>query len=123
MAIELDVVTHLNERSVQNAARQAHSHWDRESRVTGQAVERNLTGGHERTVRSVERMSVQIERHYNRVADSTGRVRLEQERYDALIRSGETDRVKLIQQAERLSAAHRREASAVRQLSQELNNA
>lgn len=114
MAIELDVVTQLNERSVRTAARQAHSHWDRESRITGDTVERNLSGGHERTVRNVERMSTQLERHYNRVADASGRVRLEQERYDRLIQSGETDRVKLIQQSERLAVARRNEQAATR---------
>jgi hypothetical protein len=114
VTIELDVVTRLNERSIQTAARQAQQHWDRSSREAGNAVERNLTGGNDRAVRNVERMSVQMERSFNRVADATGRVRLEQERYDALLRAGETDRVKLIQQSERLATARRAEEAATR---------
>ncbi|WND57018.1 transglycosylase family protein [Mycolicibacterium vanbaalenii] len=115
MTIELDVVTRLNERSALTAARQAHSYWDRESRTTGDTVQRNLGAGFDRAQKAAERSAVQMQRSFNRVADSTGRVRLEQERYDALIRSGDADRVKLIQQAERLATARRNEATLVRQ--------
>ena len=115
MAIELDVVTRLNERSARAAANAAERQWEQASRNAGNAVERNLTAGNDRAVRNVERMSTQLERHYNRAANASGRVRLEQERYNALIRSGETDRVKLIQQSERLAAARRAEQSATRQ--------
>lgn len=114
MTIELDVVTRLNERSALSAARQAHSHWDRESRTTGDAVQRNLGAGFDRAARNAERSAVQMERSFNRVADASGRVRLEQERYDALIQSGETDRVKLIRQSERLATARRNEENATR---------
>lgn len=114
MTIELDVVTRLNERSALTAARQAHSYWDRESRTTGDTVQRNLGAGFDRAARNAERSAVQMERSFNRVADATGRVRLEQERYDALLRTGETDRVKLIQHAERLAAARRAEETATR---------
>lgn len=114
MTIELDVVTRLNERSALTAARQAHSYWDRESRTTGDTVQRNLGAGFDRAQKAAERSAVQMERSFNRVADATGRVRLEQERYNALLESGETDRVKLIQHAERLAAARRNEESATR---------
>lgn len=114
MTIELDVVTRLNERSALTAARQAHSYWDRESRTTGDTVQRNLSAGFDRAQKAAERSAVQMERSFNRVADATGRVRLEQERYNALIESGETDRVKLVQHAERLAAARRNEESATR---------
>ncbi|MDN4521351.1 transglycosylase family protein [Mycolicibacterium austroafricanum] len=55
-----------------------------------------------------------MQRSFNRVADATGRVRLEQERYDALLEAGETDRARLIQQSERLAAARRAEENALR---------
>lgn len=114
MAIELDVVTQLNERSALTAARQAHAHWERASRTTGDTVQRNLGGGFDRTARDAERSATQMQRAFNRVADASGRVRLEQERYDTLIRSGESDRVKLIRQSERLATARRAEQSATR---------
>ncbi|WP_304439113.1 transglycosylase family protein [Mycobacterium sp. NAZ190054] len=81
-------------------------------------MQRNLGAGFDRAQKAADKSAVAMERSFSRVADATGRVRIEQERYDALVRSGETDRVKLIQQSERLATARRAELSATRSAGQ-----
>lgn len=107
MAIHIDVIADLDRRQTRDVARDMQRDFQQAGVSAGREFGRNLSQG-------IEREMPKVERAMNKAADATGKLRVEQERYDALVSSGSADRVKLITQSERLAKARREEEVAVR---------
>lgn len=115
MAISLDVVTRLNDRSARGAASEAQRYFDQASSQAGKNFDRNLSAGFDKGAQSAQKASATMERAFNTAANAAGRVRVEQEKYNALIERGGASQAQLVQHTERLATARRAEASATRQ--------
>ena len=115
MAISLDVVTKLNDRSARTAAQDAQKYFDQASRTAGSNFDRNLSAGFDKASRSADRSATNMQKAFDRAADAAGRVRVEQEKYNQLIAKGSVEQTKLVQQTERLASVKRAEATAVKQ--------
>lgn len=68
----------------------------------------------------VEKASPKIERGLNKVADATGKVRVEQERLNNMQKQGAQSSDKLVAQHERLAKARRDESAATRSLARDM---
>lgn len=115
MAIHIDVVPDLNRRSVRDSARDIQRDMQKAGMDAGRSFGDQFGAG-------VQKSSPKIEKGLNRVADATGRVRVEQERLNNMQRSGAQDSSKLVAQSERLAKARRDETSATRSLAREMQN-
>jgi serine phosphatase RsbU (regulator of sigma subunit) len=115
VAISLDVVTRLNDRSARDAAQDAQRYFDNAGKNAGVNFDRNMTAGFDKSAKTAEKASATMSRAFDKAADAARRVRVEQEKYNSLVAKGNVDQVKLVQTTERLATARRNEATAVRQ--------
>ncbi len=114
MAIDLDLVTKINERAIRTASQDITRGFERASKDAGESINKNIADGMRKAAQGTDKSALDMQRSINKVEQATGRLRLEQEKYDQLVSSGESNRVKLIQQAERLATARRAEEEATR---------
>lgn len=104
MAISLDVLTALNERSAQDAADQAAKIFGDAGEDAGKAFGEALDKGLD---------TRPYERKMDRAADAAGKVRVAEQKLAEMRAKGASD-TQVVAQAERLSAARRAEGAAVR---------
>lgn len=119
MAIEIDVVTQLDEKSAQTSARQIERQFQQASSGVRSNFESETASAFETMTRGAEKSSASIQRAMNRAADASGRVRVEHARYDEIVARGDAPRSRMIRQAEQLERARRNEAQAVRRVADE----
>lgn len=115
MSLHLDVYTRLDDRSIRSASDRLHSDLERAGGRAGGASGRAFG---EQFGRGMERgapSAVKLEKATDKVATALGRVNVEQEKHNRLVAAGETDRVKLVTQSERLADATRKHTAAVRE--------
>ena len=110
MAIHLDVMATLDDRSVRTASDRLHDDLERAGQRSGRAFGEQFGRGLESATPS----SVKLEKATDKVADALGRLNVEQARHNKLVTDGVNDESRLVTQSERLAAAQRRHAAAVR---------
>ena len=113
MAIHIDVLPDLERRQLRNTARDIQRDMQRAGMEAGKGFGDQFGAG-------VQKSSPKIERGLNRVADATGRVRVEQERLNNMQKQGATDSSRLVAQSERLAKARRDESAATRALARDM---
>ncbi|WP_421876766.1 hypothetical protein [Mycolicibacterium wolinskyi] len=117
MAIHLEVYTRLNERDIRRNSDRIKREYDDAGRDAGALFGNQFSAGVERSAPKVEKSMARVEKATDKVADAMGRVRSEQAQLDALDKRSSATREQKIKQAERLAAAQRAEAAAIREAS------
>ncbi|SDD58683.1 Transglycosylase-like domain-containing protein [Mycolicibacterium neoaurum] len=115
MAIHVDVVPDFNRRAVRDTARDIQRDIQQVGLQAGKGFGDQFGAG-------LQRSSPKIERGLNKVADATGKVRVEQEKLNAMQEKGSVSSEKMVAQHERLAKARRDEGSAARQLVNEMRS-
>ncbi|MEW5808567.1 MAG: hypothetical protein AB1925_03860 [Actinomycetota bacterium] len=112
MAVHLDVQTQFDDRSVRSTADDLQRYLKRSGDSAGQGYADGIT-----------KSTPKIEQAMKKVADATGKVRVEQEKYNQVLKEGGDDAAKKVAQYERLSKAQRDHALVTRTAAREIQDA
>lgn len=99
MAIVLDVLTKVTDSSLRSSSDQIEKHFTKSGQKSGEEFAKALSTGMSK--------SPELERSFNKVADLTGKVRVEQEKLNAVNDKASATDAQKIAQAERLAKAQR----------------
>lgn len=115
MPVAIPVGARADESSFKQIADQAEAFFKASGMEVGKAFADELAGGMQAAEKTVQRSAKKMADDYDKLADATGKVRVEQEKLNRLTESG-AGQDKLAQQTEKLLTAQRAEQRMLRQL-------
>lgn len=109
MAITIDVITKVIDSSLKGSSDTIDKHFTKSGKEAGEKFAKALTDGVQK--------SPELQKALDKAADATGKLRVEQEKLNAVNQKATSTDAQKIAQAERLEKAKREEARAVREAS------
>lgn len=116
MGISLDIAPSLDIAAARREANKVSDIFRKASTGIGTEFSKNFSGGLREASSDVQKLAIEYRRAYDKAADSAGKLRVQEEKLKELRDSNVTGS-RLSAQAERVAAAMRAEARAVRETS------